>query len=386
MDQEALLNGKYPTIYDYEDAANLAGMAVIDEIKGTSNLVLDACVVPTNGGYRHEFKREIEKKYEARTAAFDEGYVVSGGTRTMKLATGTMRVTDAKQFDILTERGTTDGGAARRAKNVANLAESLLHKRAYCMLYGGLAHPDGSFDAKEIPGFASYLDKISDYDAMIGRWEDEECPFEDENCLAINNQEGSETSDSTAVEDAQDQKVWTSIYGFAFGEHGAFTTYPSNLPFLAGYSMEYTPDNLTTYVDKADGLTKYRKFDLVTGETSFGVCVENRFCLAGLRNIYLRHKTKDDIFDEMYRVEQNLIKIKDFFEQGETGYDMVFYTSKFLVHQMAQFQQNRLVRVDMGGNTNKGNVGDQTPSEILIAPGLILRSDFAIKRNEPFIA
>lgn len=385
MDQETLINGKYPTIYDYEDSANLNGMAVIDEIKGTSNLVLDACVIPTNGGYRHEFKREIEKKYEARTAAFDEGYVASGGTRTMKLSVGTMRITDAKQFDILTERGTSDAGVARRARNIANLGDSLIHKKAYQLLYGGQAHPDGSFDAKEIPGFASYLDKISDYDAMINRWENEECPFADENCLAIDNQEGADTSDSTAVTSAKENNVWTSIYGFAFGENGAFTTYPSNLSNLAGYSVEYTPNNLTTYVDKADGLTKYRKFDLVTGEACFGAGVANRFCLAGLRNIYLAHKTKDDIFDEMYRVEQNLIKIKDFFEQGETGYNMVFYTSKFLVHQMAQFQQNRLIRVDLGGNTNKGNVGNETPEEILIAPGLILKSDFAIKRNEPFI-
>lgn len=386
MDQATLINGKYPTIYDYEDSTNLNGMALIDEIKGTSDLVLDSCVIPTNSGFRHEFKRVIEKKNNARTAAFDEGYVASGGDRKMMVSNGTMRITDAKEFDILTERNASDNGLARRAENIANLGQSLILKKADSILYGGQAHPDGNFDAKEIPGFASYLDKISDYDAMVTRWEDGECPFDSENCLALDNQVGADTSDSATVESAQENKVWTSIYGFAFGTEGAYTTYPSNLAMLAGYNIEYHPDNTSTYTDKRDGLTKYRFFDLVTGETCFGVGVANRFCLTGLRNIYLGHKTKEDKYDEMYRVEQNLITLADFFSLGKTGLSMVFYGSRYLVQQMAQYQQNRIVRVDMGANTNKGNIGDVIPNEILVAPGIVLKGDYAIKRNESFIA
>ena len=388
MDQTTLINGMYPTIFDYEDSANINGMTVIDEITGQSDLVLDACVIPTNSGFRHEFKREIEKKYNAKAAAFDEGWVASGGTRTMMVSVPTMRITDAKEFDILTERMTSDGGAARRARNIRNLGDSLIHEKANQLLYGGLPHPDGNFDAKEIPGFASYVDKISDYDAMIQRWENEECPFEDENCLALDNQDGSNTTDSATVESDEANKVWTSIYGFAFGEKGAFTTFPSNLAMLAGYKADFFPEQLATYQDKRDGLTKYRTFDLVTGECAFGVGVANRFCLTALRNIYLKHKTKDDIFDEMYRVEQNLIKLADFFSLGKVDGvgQMTFYTNRYLIHQMAQYQQNRIVRVDMGNNSNKGNIGDTTPAELEIAPGLILKSDFAIKRTEAFIA
>ena len=113
MDQATLKEHNYPTIFDYEDAARVNEMTLVDEIKGQSQLVLDAAVIPTNQGFSHEINRVIEKKYEARAAAMDEGWVSSGGTRTMKVSFPTMRVTDAKEFHPLTARLTSDGGAAQ---------------------------------------------------------------------------------------------------------------------------------------------------------------------------------------------------------------------------------------------------------------------------------
>lgn len=385
MDQTTLLNGKFPTIFDYEDAADKTSSVIIDEIKGQSQLVLDASVIPTSAGFRHEIKRVIEKKYDAKTAAFDEGYVASGGTRTMKVAFETMRVTDAKEFDQLTQRLTSDQGKAEMAARIANIIDSIIRKKDECLLYGGIPHPDGSVDAKEVPGFASYLDEISDYDAMVSKWENGECPFSNENCMAIDNQDGASTSDASAVTDKQDERVWTSIYGFAFGREGAGTTYPANLP-IAGYGMSYKMGLHEKTEDKYDGILKHRDYDLVTGEAAFGCYVANRFSLTGLRNIYLGHASKEDRFDEMYRVEQNLIKLADWFSLGETGMTMRFYTNRFLVHQLAEYLNNRIVRVDLGTNSNTGKQNNTNITSIEVVPGITVYSDFAIKRNEAFIA
>ena len=123
-----MLNGKFPTIFDYEDAADKTSSVIIDEIKGQSQLVLDASVIPTSAGFRHEIKRVIEKKYDAKTAAFDEGYVASGGTRKMKVAFETMRVTDAKEFDELTQRLTSDKGKAEMASRITNIIDSIIRE------------------------------------------------------------------------------------------------------------------------------------------------------------------------------------------------------------------------------------------------------------------
>ena len=386
MDQATLKEHNYPTIFDYEDAARVNEMTLVDEIKGQSQLVLDAAVIPTNQGFSHEINRVIEKKYEARAAAMDEGWVSSGGTRTMKVSFPTMRVTDAKEFHPLTARLTSDGGAAEMRNRITNLSRSIIKKKDDCILYGGLAHPDGTYDAKEVPGIVSYLDEIKDFDEMVKKWEAGQCPFEDDNCLALDNQDGANTTDSSTVTGAEGSRVWTSVYGIAFGTNGVFTTYPSNLPLLGGYGLNYRMDIPAKYEDKYDGLTKHESYDLVTGEATFGVGVANRFSLVGLRNIYLGHALKEDRFDEMYRLEQNLMKLADWFSLGETGLTLAFYANRFLVHQVAEYLNNRIVRVDLGNNSNGGQANTQNVTSIEVVPGIMLYSDFAITRTEAFVS
>lgn len=400
MDQETLKNENYPTIYEYENAAELGTMSLVDEIQGESKLILDASVVPTNAGFHHEFDRVLEKKYEAKPAAFDEGYRASGGTMTTRTGFGTMRVTDAKDFDELTERLTSDNGTAERMARIANLSQSIIMEKARCLLYGGMPHPDDSVDAKEIPGLFSYIDKISDYQAMNARWENGECPFSDENCLAIDNQDGSEASDTTALEDLEDENVWASVLCVAFGsgevkaskdgrpykQGGVVTTYPQNLPLLGGYGLEYHEHLHDNTVDKYDGYKKHRFYDLVTGEACFGIGVYNRFCLAGLRNIYLAHKKRDDMFDEMYRIEQNLIRIKGWFEKGRTGLTMKFYAPSSLIEQMNAYKNNKLIQVNTGDRVNKGTENDILTPSVYISDGITVWSDFAFKTSEAFVS
>ena len=227
---------------------------------------------------------------------------------------------------------------------ITNLSRSIIKKKDDCILYGGLAHPDGTYDAKEVPGIVSYLDEIKDFDEMVKKWEAGQCPFEDDNCLALDNQDGANTTDSSTVTGAEGSRVWTSVYGIAFGTNGVFTTYPSNLPLLGGYGLNYRMDIPAKYEDKYDGLTKHESYDLVTGEATFGVGVANRFSLVGLRNIYL------------------------------------------LVHQVAEYLNNRIVRVDLGNNSNGGQANTQNVTSIEVVPGIMLYSDFAITRTEAFVS
>lgn len=411
MDSQTLVNGKYPTIYDYEDKARLSAMTVVDEIKVASKLVLDASVIPTNSGYRHEFARIIEKKYDAKTSAFDEGYQVSGGTRTELKSFGTMRVTDAKNFDQLTERGASDGGIGEKIARMRNVGDSIIMKKAESLLYGGLPASDGNVDTKEIPGLFAYINKISDYDAMYQKYEQGLCPFVDENCLAIDNQDGAETTDSSTVTDKQDENVWSSILCIAWGngspngsEGGVATTFPqfigpgsiigktgsvSGDPAespLGGYALRYTPDQVLFYKDKYDGVDKFRYQDLVSGEAMFGIGIMNRFCLGGLRNIYLSHKKKDDIFDEMFRVEQNLIRIKNWFNLGKTGLTMSFYAPARLVEQLNTYKNNKVLKVDLGNKSNDGSERDVLTDSVYVSDGITVYSDFAFKTSEAFVS
>ena len=318
MDGVTFEERMYPSAYDMEDSASASNVAV-SEIKGTSNLIFDAAI-GTTSGYRYDVQREVERKDTAKPAAFDEGWTFGTDSRYQMLSFDTMRVVDARSFDKLVSRGTSDNGNARRAEALRNMARSIIREKARCILYGGQPAADGTVNGKEIAGFTSYLSAITDIQAMRQRWEEGKVsPFTGEYGLTLDNQEGAEYQEGTSLTTQQGQNVWTSVYGFSWGENGCFTTYPSFLGEIAGYSIDIHRDQARSYQDKRDGLTKHVWDDIVTGETAFGIGIKNRFCISGLRNIYLGHKNIKDRMDEMYRVEQNLITMYNFFLLGETN-------------------------------------------------------------------
>lgn len=382
-------NGMYPTVFDAEDAAMAGsyGRVLVDEIKGVSHILEHAAVVPTNARFSHEYDREIEHIDTAKTAAMDEGWYASGGTRTVTLSCDTMRLSDSKEFDQLQERGSADKGVAVRAKNLKQMADSMLRRKVKGILYGGLPNAEKKIDAKEVPGLVTYLDKISNMQAMIQRYEEGRySPFISENCLAIDNQEGASSQAASAVSGKKESNVWSSVYMIAWSNLGVFTTYPSHLASYAGYNMNYRVGDRIDYIDKYDGIQKHRYKDTADAELMFGVGVANRYCLAGLRNIYLGHSVKDDLMDEMYRVEQNLIKMASFYRKGETGIPVYFYANDELVRQMAAYQQNRLSRVTNTPTQNSGALGNMINAAIEVSPGISLISDFAVKQSESFIS
>lgn len=384
MDGVTFSDRMYPSAYDMEDSASVSA-ALVSEIQGSSNLVFDAAIATTSG-YQYEVEREVERKHTAKPAAFDEGWTFGTDSRYQRLSFDTMRVIDARPFDQLVARGTSDNGVARRAEALRNMARSIIHEKSRCMLYGGQPADNGKVNGKEISGFTSYLDAITDIQAMRARWEEGlTSPFTGEYGLTLDNQEGAEYQEGTDLTTAKTQNVWTSIYGISWGEKGCFTTYPAFLGEIAGYTMVVHTDQPRNYTDKRDGLEKYLWDDVVTAETVFGLGIRNRFCISGLRNIYLGHKNMKDRMDEMYRVEQNLITMYNFFLLGETNTEMTFYCSPFLITQFEAFQKGRVVKVDTGNESNDGSYGKMNRGRIQVTDNIWLASDFAFKTSEKFI-
>lgn len=387
MDTVTFNGRSYPTIYDYEEAKRLSAQGIVDEIKGKSNLIFDAAV-GTTLGYTFTFDRLLEKKNTARAMAFDEGWVAGKDGRTETIASETMRVGDARRFDELVSGGTSDSGMAGRMEAMKNMAQSIFDLKGNCLLYGGQSDSDGNVNPKEIPGMVSYLDKISDYSKMISVYEEGKyAPFKGENGLTLDNQDGSEATDTTDVTSAKSKSVWASIFGIAWGKDGVFTTFPQYQNGRSGaYNLIIRPSNNSPYTDKYDGLEKMLWDDWFVADAFFGLGVRNRFCLSGLRNIYLGHKKKADREDEAYRVRQNLISMKRFFDMGKTGLTMRFYTSPYVINLMEEYQKNNVVMASLTPDGNSGSYGKLNSGRLVIAEGIELVADFAFKTSEAFVS
>ena len=384
MDQITFAKNGYPTVFDYEEAKRDGSVEIVDEIQGASNLVFDAAVATTNG-YKYEFDREVEKKHTARPMAFDEGYIAAGGKRTETVSCSTMRVGDARRFDELVAGVTSDDGVAERTEAIKNMGQSIIYEKARNILYGGLPAEDGVVNGKEIPGLYTYIDTISNRDRMVSAWENGEIPFIGEKGYTINNAEGHEVS-TDYVDANNDKAAWTSILGIAWGSKGAFTTFPLYSKGKGGaYNIQIKASNPSPYTDKMDGLQKMAWDDWVIGDAYFGLGVKNRFCISGLKNIYLNHKKVADINDEMYRVQQNLIAMKRFFDMGQTGMTMKFYCSAFLLDKMEAFLKGGVKYIGLYPNQNDGSYGKLHTGRLIVADGIELVSDFAFKTTERLV-
>lgn len=386
MDGITFASRNYPSVFDYAEAKRKGSVEIVDEIKGSSNLVFDATVATTHG-YKFEYDREVEKRHTARPMAFDEGYIASGGVRYETKSCDTMRVGDARRFDELVAGTTSDDGIAERADAIKAMGRSIIREKARCMLYGGLPAEDNKVNGKEIPGLYTYIDTISNRQEMIKTWEEGiRSPFVGEKGYTIDNSRGHEIS-TDYIDANNDKKVWTSILGVSWGTNGVFTTFPLYAKGKGGaYNMQIKPSNPSPYNDAMDGgIQKMAWDDWVIADAYFGLGVKNRFAISGLRNIYLGHVKKDDIEDEMYRVQQNLIAMKRFFDMGETGSTMKFYCSAFLLDQMEMFMKGRVSYIATSPNQNDGSYGKLHTGRLKIADGIELVSDFAFKTTEGFV-
>ena len=379
MDTAFFDTNKYKTIFDMQDAANEDQLAIISEMNNTSALVASAPVIESSDGMTHRFTREGEFVNTAKAASLTEGYVAGtdGRTSTKEIQIG--RITDARVFEHLEAPNASDDGVAAKVVALQNMSRSLIEKKAHDIMYGG-----NDSLGKEILGLTTYLEKIGDINTMFRKIDQNKNPFDGENCLALSNRTGVGTlSDASTVEEAKTGSVWTSVYGIAWGNSGVFTVYPKNRP-IGGYNTTWHMDDKKEYVDKMTGETKMTWNDTVTGEALFGAGVANRFCLNGLRNIYLDHVKEEDTMLEMANVARNIRNLYRFFRKGRTDTQMIFFCNDTLLAQMDGYLQNRVIQASTDPAGNLGYFIDNFDT-LRLSNNILLVSDFAVKMDEKFV-
>lgn len=417
----------FSTIIDYHNAENPEGLAIIDETYYQSNFLTNAMMKPTNDGLRERYRRVDEITYNPRVATLDEGYRASekqvyGGK---ELSFGTMRITDSLTWERKQKMLSDDNGTALKDKQMRALLDSMIKKKQYYMIYGDSSKGDGleidglqkyTSKAYTIEEFQHMHDVMDDYDSTVDKLHPTRNPWDnhdkkakldpDMDLLCFSNQldpdgykdsEGNDKLQSSAVGGEAYAGVpamtgsiknnFCSVYGVAFGPTGVVTVFPSVVDGAGGYIMDYTENINDSYVDPRDGHTKYFKSDRYDIDSYFGIGVENRFCASRLANIYLGHGDRSKRKDEMLRLENYLIMMKDFFEKGHTGYTMQFYCSDRLITEVERFQKEYYPNGFYASNSRSfdGMNQRQRPKQIQITSDITLFSDSIFRTNEDFV-
>lgn len=394
------LGHQYPTIFEYEERANVDGLAIIDEIYYESHFLSNAMVKPTNDGMRERFKRETEKVKSGHVASLDEGYYGKKKTAPLEEKSfGTMRISDQLTWEKKQSLPTEDNGSNLKAKQLKDATDYMLDLKVDKMLYSNSADDkDAEGNAvttkdkgKQINGLFTYLEKTfttSKYNDLIDRYDGKKNPFTNtkEDLLCFSNYSASRTGKGS---DYTEASKFTSILGVAFGVDGVVTVFPEIVGTMAGYGMDYKADLEAHYEE--DGIMKSYEYDRCNFDAYFGIGVKNRYCLNAVRNVYLGHSDKRAIFEEMESVENYLIMLKDFFDLGHTGMTLQFYCNPRLITQMEMYQKEKYLGY---GNGQYNAVGSRDfngmnprvrPTTIQIAHDIVLNSDRVFKTNEKYV-
>ena len=388
-------NGKFPTIFDYTNRMNEDGLGIVDEIQYETNFLRDAMLTPTNDGLRERYTRKSEEVHQPKFASLDEHYEPSEvKTTDEEKSFGTMRVIDRVQWEhrqnIL---ATPEQVAAQRADELRTIIDGFVDTKQKAMLYSrSQEDTDTDFTTmgKKEPGLFSMLEKTydaSDIASLYSRYENRKNPFTNvgEDLVAISNFSSTRATSDTNYQGKKDG-LWTSILGVAFGVKGVVTTFPEAVGANAGagFNMDIKSD-----IEAKDDQGKYYTYDRINFDTYFGIGVKNRYCLNGIRNIYLGHTSKTDIFDEMEAVENNLITLKDFFNLGKTGMTLEFYCSPRLITLMERYQKEKFNldrTMSVGSRDFNGINPRKRPSSIQITSDIVLKSDYCFKTSEKFVS
>ena len=387
----------YPTIFDYTNKVNENGLAIIDEIQYETNFLRNAMLKPTNDGLRERYTRKSEEFHSPSFASLDEHYKPSSvKTTNEEKSFGTMRIIDRIQWehrqDVI---ATPEEMAAQRAEELRVIIDGFVDAKQKAMLYS-LSQEDADTAnvvtvGKKEPGLFSMLEKVydsTDIAALYKRYEDRKNPFTNvgEDLVALSNYKSGRTSDANY---SSSKDCWTSIIGVAFGTNGVVTTYPEAVRAGAGagFNMDIKSD-----IESGDDKDGYYTYDRINFDAYFGIGVKNRYCLNGIRNIYLGHTDKTALCDEMEAVENNLITLKDFFNLGKTGMALEFYCSPRLITQMEIYQKEKAgsatitYMAQIGSREFNGMNPRKRPDSIQITSDIILHSDYCFKTSEKFVS
>ena len=382
----------YPTVFDYVEKSDDFGKGVIDEIYYESSMLADALVKPTNDGLRERITRKGELRDSGHVAALDEGYY---GTheRTGKEedTVGTMRVSDQIIWEKKQPLEASDNGDALREEDLKEATNNLIFKKVDKLLYAN-SNNDTSITkdkGKSIYGIMTYLEKCYDNDAynkLFERTEQRKNPFTNVkyDLPCFSNYSANRTGKG---ENYTTSAKFTSIVGMAWGMKGVYTVFPSAIGVNAGFIADYKKNLESKYIDPDDGIEKSYEYERVNMDSYFGFAVANRYALNGIRNIFLGHSNNNAIFEEMESVEDKLIKLKDFFNQGKTGLTLTFYCAPRLITQMELYQKEKFPTYSASGSREFNGMNPRKrPTELMITSDIRLVSDPGFSTIENYVS
>ena len=384
----------YPTIFDYAEKADMFGRSVIDEVYYESSILADAMVKPTNDGLRERVVRRGEITDSGHVAALDEGYYGNRErTGNDEDSVGTMRVSDQIRWEHRQQLESMDNGEAARADDIKTATDNLINKKVDKLLYSNSINDQSTTKekGKSIHGIMTYLEKCYDnegYNKLFERTEQRKNPFTNvkDNLLSLSNYDANRTDKDSSY---GTNSKFTSVVGIAWGQNGSYTIFPSILSGkVAGYDFDYKMNIESTYIDPSDGIQKSIEYDRYNLDAYFGFAVANRYALNGIRNIYLGHSKKTAIFEEMEGVENKLIMLKDFFNQGHTGMNMTFYCAPRLITQMEMYQKEKFASFSAVNGTREfdGTNPRMRPTSLRIAHDITLVSDSGFSTIEKYVS
>lgn len=354
---------------------------VVEEIDKRSHFLENASYIESSGENSHKFVRRDEMRMDASTAYEDEGYAIEkaqGNAEEIEVRMGIVRV--AYSYDPLIMRAAEDGGRAYLEEQNKAMIDGVADKIVQLDLQNGGSVKDPKWDR----GIITWLDEISDWRAMAKDAKLGINPFKKEKCLTLSNIDGASETALATIKKAKSESKFTSIFALDWGPHKISLLYPRKFGYL-GYQIEQIDPSTYEYLDTYDGRQKIRDRGYARTEARSGVVVENRFALAGIRNIFLEHENAEDMRDEMKRVVDNLARIVQFRSYGKNAGPIRFICSPELLLQMRRYQIEKNISIQSAPNQNLEFSDIAGFDSLAITPSIVLYAEKLMDDSEALV-
>lgn len=368
-DQSDFLLG-YRTLAEVEfDGSQEArdAKAIIDEMKFTSVINADACVMEANGLFEHKAYRDNEVDKHAEFVAFDEGYATSPMTHDEMFSVQMGRIIESKEFASNQTRYNKAAESERRARDIKKTIDAINRKDARSLVYGGTARPingvQNAIDFKEYDGLASFTSAKTDLGAFWTALDNDECPFTHKHqCITI---DAKDFVPSSGVQ-ATDGNAG-SIFAVVWSPDYVSKIYPKGDTVSYGITMKTKYDELAEYMDNVKGVQRHYYRDLIDLEKYTGLWVGNRFGIIRIANINMSASQTEAQWkaqlDAVEAAAAEALRIQD--HAGVQGMAK-WYTNGALLNKFKQLRAHNQVYVaGVSAQGQPQNIGMQNPFMLL---------------------
>lgn len=379
----------YPSILEYEFAQDFQGESakkVVTEIKGVSQMLLDAPVMEANGRYEHIARRDNEICESAMTLAHDDGLPSGQNTHMEEHSARMGRIGDGKEYSDIQE-SLSRNPKEDELRQIRKTAQGINRKDAKMTIYGGT----GSFvDPKGWNGLAFYTNKIwtkkdlSDADDLISQGK---TPFVGDRCIAISNQMDA-TNDRTKETAKLAKSRYASIFAVAWGEDGVMKIFPAGMGATAGIKTIQMPWARVKYTDPVDGVEKNYMARFTGFEKHGGLFVNNRFSLMRLANIYTGWDVKSNAWEEEMEAVQYNMTILEKYLTDAGMYNVKFYAPSELIRQLKVWRAEHTQQVNIYREAGAANLGKPNGfvGEFIMNDSVVIYPELELMTSESALA